>query len=202
VALSGTMASVALSLLMMVWGAARMVRTASSHTITTALPWVPAALLKTSWLSGAILTWLAPKVMLLPNSQPVPVSPMFLAGLSGLYSGALNLLPVFRLDGGRACQAVFGSASRLLGLVSAGTVLAILSVATSTGANAPYGGGGGGGVLLGWLTLVVLFQRRPEVPCRDEVTDVDDSRRLAAWIVSLVMTVLTLAPFPGGTGVL
>lgn len=184
-ALSGPVAAFLLSLLCMVGGALRTVQ--ASEVALAAFPFIPVAILKSSFLSGTVLTYLAPKTMMMPLSQPIPVSPLFMIGYSGLLSSAFNLLPIWRLDGGRAASAALGP--RFGALASAATVFSLLSIATSTSASS--------GAVLGWLVLVVLFQRRPEIPARDEVTEVDDFR-LWSWIASLLASIATLAPFPGG----
>jgi hypothetical protein len=78
-------------------------------------PVVPVSMLKSSLLTGKILSFIAPKALMLPLSQPIPIHPLFMIGFSGLISSALNLLPIFRLDGGRG--------NHIGGLASAGTLL-------------------------------------------------------------------------------
>ena len=109
-------------------------------------------------------------------------------GFSGMVSSALNLLPIFRLDGGRACSAAVGS--RICALASAWTLLSMLSIGLS-----------GSELAWTWGAFVLFFQRRPEIPARDEVTEVNDVR-LGAWVASLVAAVSALMPFPGGPGFL
>lgn len=108
-----------------------------------------------------------------------------------MLASALNLLPIFRLDGGRACSAALGY--RLGALTSAWTLLSMLSIGLSSGS--------GSELAWTWGAFVVLFQRRTEIPARDEVTEVNDVR-LGAWIASLVTAVSALMPFPGGPGYL
>jgi membrane-associated protease RseP (regulator of RpoE activity) len=186
-ALSGPVAAILLSLIFLIAGAYHTVH--ASAAALARFPVVPVALLKSSFLTGSLLSFLAPKAMMLPLSQPIPIHPLFMIGFSGILSSALNLLPVFRLDGGRACSAALGP--RFSGVASAGTLLFMLSLVLS----------GGSGLAFAWSILVVFSQRRQEIPARDDVTEVDDVR-LGAWIASLAASVLALAPFPGGPGVL
>ena len=108
-----------------------------------------------------------------------------------MLASALNLLPIFRLDGGRACSAALGS--RLCALTSAWTLLSMLSIGLSSG--------NGSELAWSWGAFVLFFQRRAEIPARDEVTEVNDAR-LGAWIASLVAAIAALLPFPGGPGFL
>ena len=186
-ALSGPVAALLVSVLLMVFGIHQTV-----HAAPMALqnfPVVPMALLKSSFLTSSLLTILAPKVMMLPLSQPIPIHPCFMVGFSGLIVSALNLLPIFRLDGGRACSAAMGP--RFGGIASASTLLFLLSAALS----------GSSGVAWAFGVLILFFQRRPDIPVRDDATEVDDFR-LGTWVASLLTSVLALAPFPGGPGLL
>lgn len=185
-ALSGPIAAIFISTMLMVIGSYKTVY--ATHAALRMFPVIPVALLKSSFLAGSILTHLIPKAMMLPQSQPIPIHPLFVIGFSGVLASALNLLPIFRLDGGRACTAAVGP--RISALTSAWTLLCLLSLALS-----------GSGLAWYWGWLVLLFQRRPEIPTRDEVTAISDVR-LGIWISSIVAAMLALAPFPGGPGML
>jgi membrane-associated protease RseP (regulator of RpoE activity) len=147
-------------------------------------PVMSVANMKSSFLLGSILSWLAPKTMMLPLAQPVPMHPCFVVGASGLVSSALNLLPIFRLDGGRACFAALGQ--RQGAVISVFTLLLIVSMVLS----------GSSSVFLTWTFLVALLQRRPEIPPRDDVTEVN-AARMTLWLFSFLLSVSILAPFPG-----
>ena len=142
--------------------------------------------MKSSFLVGLIFSGLASKVLMLPLAQPVPVHPLFMVGLSGIVASALNLLPIFRLDGGRACYAVMGS--RQGAIISVYTILSLISLNMTCGSGVM-------GIL--WVLFVANFQRRQEIPARDEVTEVDHVR-VSAWLLSLILSITVLAPFPGG----
>jgi mannose/fructose/N-acetylgalactosamine-specific phosphotransferase system component IIC len=51
-------------------------------------------MMKSSFLIGSIVSVVAPKMMLVPLSQPVPIHPFFLVGFAGLLMTAVNLLPI------------------------------------------------------------------------------------------------------------
>ena len=70
-ALSGPVSAMLLSLLLMMMGCYQTV--AASPARLAQFPVVPVALLKSSFLSGSMLTFLLPKAMLLPLSQPIPI---------------------------------------------------------------------------------------------------------------------------------
>lgn len=182
-ALSGPVAAMGLSFIALITGIYQTVY--ASESALSHFPVVPLAMLKSSFLTGSLLSFLAPKAMMMPLSQPIPIHPLFMIGFSGLISSALNLLPIFRLDGGRACSAALGN--RIGAIASAGTLLFLLSLTLS----------GGTGLAFAWGIFVIFFQRHPEIPVRDEVTEVDDFR-LGAWIASLATSILALVPFPGG----
>jgi Zn-dependent protease len=183
-ALSGPIVSTTLSLFSMVLGCYKTVH--ASEAALMNFPTVSGAVLKSSFLCGSILTLLLPKAMMMPLSQPIPLHPLFLVGYSQLTVSALNLLPIFRLDGGRACAAVVGP--RLGALASVWTLLSMLSFSLS-----------GSRVAWTWGILVLFLQRRPDVSLRDEVTPVNKVR-IGVWVSSLAVAVLSLLPFPGGTG--
>jgi membrane-associated protease RseP (regulator of RpoE activity) len=126
--------------------------------------------------------------MTLPLSQPIPIHHFFVTGFFGLITNALNLLPIFRLDGGRASTAVLGM--RVSAIGSAWFLLSALSIALS-----------GSTVAWTWGMFVLLFQRKPEIPSRDDVTVADDVRK-GVWVSSVVLALLALLPFPGSLGLL
>lgn len=184
-ALAGPVASVVASLACVLGGIFASLRVMPIDLVH--YPVVPAVLLKSSFLVGTFFSWFAPKTMMIPLAQPVPVHPLFVVGFSGLVSSALNLLPLLRLDGGRACSAAMGP--RQGALISVATLFFILSHTLS----------GNSGILLSWGLMIALFQRRVEIPARDEVTEVSNLRR-GVWFFSFVLSLTILAPFPGSSG--
>jgi membrane-associated protease RseP (regulator of RpoE activity) len=184
VAAAGPGASILISILFTFLGLSL---TITSRSLTS-LPVVPAAVMKSSFLIGQIVTIVAPTMMLAPLSQPVPVHPLFLVGLAGLVFSAVNMLPIGRLDGGRACAAVFGR--RVASLISFMSLIVL----------AYYSLFGGSGIAAFWGSLLILTrQRLADVPCVDEVTGVGDFRAYIYVGVSF-LALLTLLPFMGGVG--
>jgi membrane-associated protease RseP (regulator of RpoE activity) len=181
-ALSGPMSAIAVSLGLVIGGI--LLTTRASPFEISRFPVMSVANMKSSFLLGSILSWLAPKTMMLPLAQPIPMHPCFVVGASGLISSALNLLPIFRLDGGRACFAAMGQ--RQGAVLSVFTLLLIISMALS----------GASSIFLTWTFLVALLQRRQEIPPRDDVTEVG-STRLTVWLLSFLLSISILAPFPG-----
>jgi membrane-associated protease RseP (regulator of RpoE activity) len=152
-------------------------------------PVLPAVAIKSSLLAGTLTSWIVSKVLMLPPAQPIPVHPLFLVGYAGLIASGLNLLPVFRLDGGRACSAAMGP--KQAAIISVSVILFLLSMALS----------GGSGLGFSWGMIIALFQRQQEIPPRDDVTEVDNVR-LGSWIFSFVLAVGILSPFPGAPSIL
>jgi hypothetical protein len=206
VAMSGPGMTMIASLLMIVAG---LVLTQSATSFTT-FPLVPAAIMKSSFLIGSIASWLAPKVMLLPLSQPIPIHPLFLIGLAGLVMSAVNLLPIGRLDGGRACVAAFGRRA-----ASATSFVSLLAMAI-------YSFSGFSGVIIFFGALVVMTQRLPDIPAINEVEGVSafrsngyigllalgkenyyqlmttfDVEKITYCMICIFLALMTLAPFPG-----
>ena len=182
-ALSGPLSALAVSL-GFVFGGIILTSRASALDIAR-FPVIPVANMKSSFLLGSILSYLLPKTMMLPLAQPIPMHPLFVVGTSGLLSSALNLLPIFRLDGGRACFAAMGQ--RQGAIISVFTILWLVSLIIS----------GASSILLSWTVLISLLQLRIEIPCRDECTEVD-GKRIWLWLASFVLSMSILIPFPRG----
>eukprot|EP00980_Cylindrotheca_fusiformis_P017485 scaffold5490_cov125-Cylindrotheca_fusiformis.AAC.2 len=186
-ALSGPLAAIAASLGCIITGVS--LTTRASQLALSNFPFIPVAVLKSSFLVGSIMSPLASKTMMLPSSQPIPIHPLFVIGYSGLMASALNLLPMFRLDGGRAFSAAMGS--RETAIVSVSLLLLLLSQSLSIGSS----------IALFWALMVLLFQRREEIPARDDVTDVDNFR-FGAWLFTQLLSAIILLPFPGHRGII
>jgi Zn-dependent protease len=182
-AIGGPLTATVVSLSLMIIGCFKTIR--ASNAILMTFPTIPLAHFKSSFLTGTILTAMLPKVMMMPSAQPIPIHPFFVGGYTTLIISSLNLLPIFRLDGGRACTAIVGT--RLGALISAWTLLSLLSLGLS-----------GSGLAWTWGAFVLLFQRQPEIISRDEITPVG-KLRTSIWAACLVISLLTLLPFPGGT---
>ena len=186
-ALSGPFCGILASLACIITGIAMTTR--ASTTALSTFPFITVAKLKSSFLVGSILSCVASKTIMLPAAQPVPIHPLFTIGYSGLVASALNLLPIFRLDGGRAFAAAMGA--RQTPIISVAALLLLLSQSIT----------GGSAIGFGWALMVLFFQRREEVPARDEVTDVDNVR-FGTWLMSLLLSIAILSPFPGNRGII
>ncbi|KAI4298594.1 hypothetical protein L6164_032133 [Bauhinia variegata] len=115
----------------------------------------------------------------------VPVDPLAFAGLLGMVVTSLNLLPCGRLGGGRIAQAMFGR-----------NTAALLSFATSLLLG--IGGLSGSVLCLAWGLFATFFRGGEEIPAKDEITPLGESRY--AWgIVLGLICFLTLFPNGGGT---
>ncbi|KAK0602907.1 hypothetical protein LWI29_038156 [Acer saccharum] len=110
---------------------------------------VPSTLFQGSLLLGlisrAILGYTA------MHASTVTIHPLMIAGWCGLTTSAFNMLPVGRLDGGRAVQGAFGR-SALIGFGLTTYTLLGLGVL-------------GGPLSLPWGLYVLICQRNPEKPC-------------------------------------
>jgi hypothetical protein len=112
--------------------------------------------------------------------------PFALAGLGGLFANALAMLPVGRLDGGRAAIAAYG---RRTGATLGALALLLLALACAL-SESPA-------VLLVWSALSAGLFRQAEVLCVDEVSEIDTTRS-NALLPLLVLAALFLIPLPGG----
>ena len=184
VALSGPVVVVLLSLLMIIGGLHLTIT--ATPTALAKMPAIPASLVcKRSFLISFITMKMCPKLLMQPLSQPVPVHPLFLTGMSGLIFSAISLLPIGRLDGGRAMLAAFGRRNAALASFLS---LLILFISAANGSAT---------VSVFSAFLILLYHRKAEVLCSDEVTGVGPAR-LILFTLLLSLTGLTLAPFPGG----
>lgn len=184
VALSGPVTTFLLSLFMITGGLHLTV--AATPPALTRMPAIPAGVVcKRSFLVSLITMKMCPKLLMQPLSQPVPVHPLFLAGMSGLIFSAISLLPIGRLDGGRAMLAAFGRRNAALASFLS---LLIIFISAANGSTT---------VSMFSAFLILLYHRKAEILCSNEVTGVG-SIRLCLLTLLLCLSGLTLAPFPGG----
>ncbi|KAJ9523354.1 hypothetical protein QJQ45_005399 [Haematococcus lacustris] len=116
-------------------------------------------------------------------AQPlVQVNSLMLAGWSGLVVNALACIPLGETDGGRIATALWGRRTgSAIGLWTSG-VLALSSL--------------GSALAFYWLVLVLVLQRGPVLPCRDEVTQPQDPQLIRQSLVMLALPLLVLLPYP------
>lgn len=149
------------------------------------LPSVPVEILRSSALGGGIIDYLlGDGVLKSPDpSQMIKLHPYAISGFSGLMINALSLLPIGNTDGGRICVSFFG---RSFSRVVTGTALVTLVVAGFFGADQAN-------ILLSYAIFCQVWQREMEVPCRNEVDELDSGRGFVAIGMSLIV-MLTLIP--------
>lgn len=148
------------------------------------LPSIPIEILRSSTLGGGIIEYLLGDGLLNSPDPAATVNlhPYAIAGFGGLITNALSLLPIGNTDGGRICLAFFG---RSFSRVVHGSTLIILAISGLFGADESN-------ILLGYL-LFCYWQKEPEIPCRNEATELDTVRGFLAIGVSLLV-MLTLVP--------
>ena len=154
-------------------------------------PFIPIAFLKKSFLTGAIVSIFAPKLMILPMSQPIPVHPAICIGLVGLISNAINMLPIVGLDGGRAFAAIVGRGRAYVASVACTITLCLSFIQGNDMSMFPS------------LAVIYFFGRLGRKPwmVRNEIVQVNDAR-IYVFLASFFLAGLTLIPFPGGQGFL
>ena len=149
------------------------------------LPSVPVEILRSSALGGGIIDYLlGDGVLKSPDtSQMIKLHPYAIAGFSGLMINALSLLPIGNTDGGRISLTFFG---RSFARVVQGTVLLTLIVTGLFGADQVN-------IFLCYAIFCQVWQKEMEVPCRNEVDELDSVRGFVAIGISLIV-ILTLVP--------
>ncbi|KAL7543542.1 hypothetical protein ACHAXR_012847 [Thalassiosira sp. AJA248-18] len=152
------------------------------------LPSVPVEILRSSALGGGIIDYLLGDGVLNspdPSTDLIKLHPYAIAGFGGLVINALSLLPLGNTDGGRISLSFFG---RSFSRVVQGTAILVLVIAGFFGADQAN-------TLLCYAIYCNFFQKEAEVPCRNEVDELDTARGFLAIGVSLIV-MLTLIPLP------
>ncbi|KAL7553628.1 hypothetical protein ACHAWF_016929 [Thalassiosira exigua] len=151
------------------------------------LPSVPVEILRSSSLGGAMVDYLLQGVLNSPDpsSEMIKLHPYAIAGFAGLVTNALSLLPIGNTDGGRICLCFFG---RSFSRVVQGTTLLALVVAGLFGLDQVN-------TLLCYAVYCQFWQKEAEVPCRNEVDELDSARGFIAIAVGFLV-ILTLTPLP------
>ncbi|KAL3756662.1 hypothetical protein ACHAWU_002565 [Discostella pseudostelligera] len=151
------------------------------------LPTVPVEILRSSALGGGLIDYLlGDGVLNSPDeTQLIKLHPYAISGFSGLVLNALSLLPIGNTDGGRICITFFG---RSFSRVVQGTTILLLVLAGFFGADKAN-------TLLCYAIFTQCFQNEAEIPCRNEVDELDSFRGIVAIGMSLIV-VLTLMPLP------
>ena len=97
----------------------------------------------------------------------------------------MSLLPLGNTDGGRISVAFFG---RSFSRVVQGTTLLVLVLSGIFGADNQD-------TLLCYAIYTQFFQKEPEIPCRNEVDELDTGRGFIAIATGLIV-LLILTPLP------
>lgn len=154
------------------------------------LPALPLVILRQSALAGGIIEYILGDGMLsVPASAAgaealadvnISLHPFAIAGFFGLMVNAINLVPFGRTDGGRVALALFGrSGNQAVGFFA---LIALF-----------FQGIFGSDLLLFYFAFITFFQSENEIPCRNEVDDIDFSRVLLSTFAG-VLVLLSLIP--------
>ena len=187
-AVAGPLVGMIGSILVLCYG---LVLTATADAATVQqFPGLPLAILRQSSLGGGLIDlFLGNGVLNVPASAEaaqvlastlIALHPLAVAGFFSLIVNALALVPAGRTDGGRISMVLFGrSGSQAVTFAS----LASLAILGFTGSD----------LLLFYFAFITFFQSELEIPCRNEVDEVDFSRVLLASFGGFLM-LLTLIP--------
>ena len=154
------------------------------------LPALPLVVLRQSALAGGIIEYVLGDGMLsVPASAAgtaaladvnISLHPFAIAGFFGLVVNAINLVPFGRTDGGRVSLALFGrSGSQAAGFFA---LIALF-----------FQGIFSSDLLLFYFAFMTFFQSECEIPCRNEVDDIDFSRVLLSTFAG-VLVLLSIIP--------
>ncbi|MFK8182753.1 MAG: site-2 protease family protein [Phormidesmis sp.] len=137
--------------------------------------------LPAQFFRGSVLVGTLARTMLGDALQGdlVDVHPLMVMGWMGLIITAINVLPAGQLDGGRMVQAIYGRKTLMKSTTITVILLALVGLFNP--------------LALYWAVLVLFLQRQPERPCRDDLTEPDDTRAALA-LLSLLLTLLVLLP--------
>lgn len=182
-AIAGPLSGVIISLLLLYSGLEATAFTSPDD--QALLPGLPMELVRSSALAGGMVEWLLGDGILLspnPAAATVLLHPLAIAGLVGLINNALALLPVGNTDGGRIAQSLFG---RKWARVISGLSLVILVLSGLFGLDQAN-------LLLSYTVVVAFWQRNPELPCRNEVDDVEIGRGFVAIAAALLASLILI----------
>jgi hypothetical protein len=150
------------------------------------LPALPVNVLCISTLGATLIDYLyggGPGFVSLQDPQSfVQLHPLAIAGFLGMIMNALEVLPLGGTDGGRMSLAVFGRSGH--SIISGFTWLILLVAALFLER---------GDALVGAWAVYNIACSDAEIPCRDEVEQIDLTRALAAGALWF-LAVLAIAP--------
>jgi membrane-associated protease RseP (regulator of RpoE activity) len=145
------------------------------------LPSIPVDIVRSSSLAGGMIEWLLGEGTLVSTeggpSTLIKLHPYAIAGFIGIVTNALNLLPVGNTDGGRVAQAMFG---RSFAKFIRGSTLVFM-------VGAGLFGGDEANLLLFFAIFAQVWQKEPEVPCKNEIDGVSDERAILAFMTAFLV---------------
>lgn len=171
------------------------------------LPCLPVEMIRSSSLGGGMIEWLLGDGLLTsPDPKAlVRLHPLAIAGFVGILSNALSLLPIgskldrtsisFTLwrrttshifffvihvdtDGGRVSMSLFGrSISRVVRTTTIGIIVFSSFFLLGNEMN----------VLLFYTIFAQIWQRESDIPCKNEIENVDDVRGIIALVTGLLV---------------
>jgi len=148
------------------------------------LPTLQVDFIKASSLGGNIINSLMDnQVLSMAGKDAVPLHPSAIAGFCGLMINALSLLPIGQSDGGRIATAVFGRS----GIVVAQAAAFLYIFGSGLFGYDPIN------ILVIYGLFSIFAQSEQEVPCLNELDDLDLGRSFLA-IFGSVIVALTLIP--------
>jgi len=184
-AISGPLVGIVISVLLMYTGLEQQVF--MDAVTQSQLPSLPVELVRSSSFAAGMVEWLLGDGVLLSSTSTdlIRLHPLAIAGFVGIITNALNLLPIGNTDGGRIALSVFGrSLSRVTRTVTIG-IIVISSFFVGDALN----------VLLFYTIYAQIWQRDPEIACKNEVENVNDVRAVIAVFTGL-LTALAVIPLP------
>jgi hypothetical protein len=147
---------------------------------------------------GQSLLYLGMKYLVFGQIVPhgnvdVWIHPVAFAAWAGFLVTALNLMPAGQLDGGHVLYGLFGDRARRLRWPLIG-VLAVMAVAGLLRENGIIDLGFGWSGWFLWVLIIYFLMRNP-APVLDEITGLDDKRKLLG-LATLVIFILIFTPTP------
>uniref|UniRef100_A0A7S1BMQ9 Uncharacterized protein n=1 Tax=Corethron hystrix TaxID=216773 RepID=A0A7S1BMQ9_9STRA len=150
----------------------------------TLLPSLPVSLLRQSALAGGFVDYVYGGALGAPDpNSGLPLHPVAIVGFVGVLLSGYTSLPLGNTDGGRIVLSLFGRSAQSL---ISGLCLAVLCIS---------GVVGGSDLALIYGLLVSLTQSDMEVPCLNEVDEVDTTSGVLA-IIGFAVVALAVLPVP------
>lgn len=181
IAITGPLVAIILSIIAMYAGLQLTLNT--DPTTYANLPKLPISFLYQSSLGAAIIESVyGSGILNVPdvNTATMNLHPLVISGYTSLLVNALQLMPFGRTDGGRISLALFGRTGKQLVDFIGLTGLFFLGLFASD-------------AFLFYVSFLLFLQGEPEIPCRNEVDEVDFSRVILSIVAGFVV-LLTVIP--------